>query len=738
MSVNINVLSTFNDAGLKKASAEMGKLNKKVSGGLSAATKTAGAMGAGVLAGAGVAIGALITIGTTFDGVYDSIRATTGKTGAELESLKGSLKIVASNAATSFDDAGTVLATLSSKLGLTGKPLEDMSIALINLSNLTGTDLNGNVEAVSKAFQNFGVSAAYQVPALDVLYRASQQSGVSVSDLSKAMADSGPALRAAGMDFQSSAAFLASLGKAGIDAGDVMPFLKKGLAGAAKAGKDAGTYLTDTFAAIKNAPSDTAAAGEAVRAFGSKGAVMAQLIREGKLSYDDLKASIAGGDTIAKATTDTEDFGEKFTKLKNRIMLALEPFATKAFEIVGEVFDVIGPKVDQVTKFFQEHENVAKVVAAIIGGALVLALIAVNVQLVQMAINVLVATWPVLLIIAAIALLVAAFVYAYFKFEWFREGVHTVFEAVKTAFMLLLDVAKTVFKAVVDVVKNTIIPFFQNTLIPFFKTVFNTIVDVVKNTIIPFFQNTLIPIFISIWETAKNVWDKISAVIQFAWEFVILPVLRSLQLYFDNVLKPQFERFLTIVEFVWGVVSAIISFAWNSIIKPVFDFIVGGVQFIIDKFFTIKDAVSSAFSTIADVIKTPFKAAFNFIVDAWNGTVGGLGFTAPDWLKYIPGAAWFAGKSITVPKLTRFAHEGGIVGGMPGANVPMMLQTGEMVLSQDQQAMLLGRINGGGGGNIINVNMTVAPTADKASIGQAVVESIREYERRSGSGWRAA
>jgi len=718
MAVNITVLSTFNDAGLKKARSEMDKLSKKVESSTSKTIKSAGALGAGVLAAAGVAVGALISIGSTFDGVYDSIRATTGKTGAELGALKDSLKIVASNAATSFDDAGTVLATFSSKLGLTGKPLEDMSIALINLSNITGTDLGTNLGAVTKVMQNFGVAAAYQVPALDVLFRASQQSGVSVSDLATAMADSGPILRAAGLDFQSSAAFLASLSKAGIDAGDVMPFLKKGLAGAAKAGKDAGTYLTDTFAAIKNAPSDTAAASAAVTAFGSKGATMAQLIREGKLSYDDLKASIADGDTIAKATTDTEDFSEKFTKLKNRVMLALEPFASKAFDIVGQVFDFIGPKVDQVTKFFQENENAMAALQIGLGAlaiALLVAGVAASIAAVQMAMLALAelgVTWPIVLIVAGIALLIAAFVYAYFKFEWFRKGVDFVFQSVKNAFMLLWDVAKTVF---------------------------NAVVDVVKNTIIPFFKNTLIPIFISIWETAKNVWDKISAVIQFAWEFVILPVLRSLKLYFDNVLKPQFERFLAIVQFVWGIISAVISFAWNSIIKPVFDFIVGGVQFIIDKFFSFKDAIGSAFSTIADVIKTPFKAAFNFIVDAWNGTVGGLGFTAPDWLKYIPGAAWFAGKSITVPKLTRWAHEGGVVRGAPGANVPMMLQTGEMVLSQDQQAMLLGRINGtgGGAGNVV-INVSVSPTADKAAIGQSIAEALSAYERRSGSGWRAA
>jgi len=711
MAVTISVLSTFSDAGLKKAQAEMGKLNKKVQGGLSAATKTAGAMSAGVLGAAGVAIGGLISIGTTFDSVYDSMRVNTGKTGAELEALKGSLKIVASNAATSFDDAGTVLSTFTSKLGLTGKPLEDMSIAIINLSNITNTDLGSNLDSVTKVMQNFGVMAQYQVPALDMLYRASQQSGIKVSELAASMAESGPMLRQAGFDYADAAAFIAQLSKAGIDASDVMPTLGKAVGAAGKKGISAGKYLDDAFTKIRNAPNDVAAASDAVTLFGTKGAKMAELIRSGAVSFDDFKKSISEGDTIAAATTDTEDFGEKFTKLKNRIMLALEPFATKAFEIIGDVFDKIGPKVDQVTKFFQENEWA--LTALQIGlGAIIVACTILTGVMIALAIAELGVTWPLVLVIAIIALVVAAVIYMWVKFDWFRNGVMFVVNALVTYWKFMFNV---------------------------YKTIFTAIINIIKNTIIPFFTNTLIPIFISIWDTAKTVWNAISAVIDFAWNFIILPVLRDLKLFFDNVLMPIFEQLWSVIKTVWDLISAAISFAWNSIIKPVFDLIVGGVQWVIDKFFTVKDAIGSAFSTVANAIQTPFKAAFNFIVDAWNGTVGGLGFTAPDWLKYIPGAAWFAGKSITIPKLEHWAHEGGIVGGAPGANVPMMLQTGEMVLSQDQQAMLLGRMNGGGGGgNTYAINVNVSPTADKASVGQAVVESIREFERRSGSSWRAA
>ena len=39
-------------------------------------------------------------------------------------------------------------------------------------------------------------------------------------------------------------------------------------------------------------------------------------------------------------------------------------------------------------------------------------------------------------------------------------------------------------------------------------------------------------------------------------------------------------------------------------------------------------------------------------------------------------------------------------------------------------------------GATYNINVNVAPTADKAAVGQSIVEAISSYERRSGAGWR--
>ena len=52
---------------------------------------------------------------------------------------------------------------------------------------------------------------------------------------------------------------------------------------------------------------------------------------------------------------------------------------------------------------------------------------------------------------------------------------------------------------------------------------------------------------------------------------------------------------------------------------------------------------------------------------------------------------------------------------------------------------LLSNSGGGmaGSGSNVTINVSVAPTADKAAIGQTIVEAISSYERRSGDGWRS-
>lgn len=55
-----------------------------------------------------------------------------------------------------------------------------------------------------------------------------------------------------------------------------------------------------------------------------------------------------------------------------------------------------------------------------------------------------------------------------------------------------------------------------------------------------------------------------------------------------------------------------------------------------------------------------------------------------------------------------------------------------------QNGTILPRVpTGGGGGNTYNINVNAAPGAPTAEIGRVTVAAIQEFERRSGTGWRA-
>lgn len=87
--------------------------------------------------------------------------------------------------------------------------------------------------------------------------------------------------------------------------------------------------------------------------------------------------------------------------------------------------------------------------------------------------------------------------------------------------------------------------------------------------------------------------------------------------------------------------------------------------------------IGGAFSSIAGVISSPFRSAFNFVSDAWNNTVGKLSWTVPSWVPVL------GGSTISAPRMAKF-HTGGIVPGAPGSEMVALLQAGERVIPAGQ------------------------------------------------------
>lgn len=316
--------------------------------------------GAALLGGAGLAIAAgagLAKLGESFDAAYDTIRITTGKTGTALSGLQDDFKAVASSVPVDLGQAGDAVALLNQKLGDSGKPLQDISVQLLNLSRMTKTDLKGNIEAVAGTFNQWGVAVGDQSPKLDELFRISQQTGVSFQTLSQGLSQGGAQFRAAGLTFEESGALIGLLAKNGLDAGAVIPALGKAMATAAKEGKPAAEVFQATFDKIKNAPNDVAGAQAAIDVFGAKaGPKFAELIREGKLSYEDFATSIsAGGDTINAAASQTDDWREKLKLLMNKAFIILEPLATKVFSGITTAIDKVTPYFAAMARWLSEN-----------------------------------------------------------------------------------------------------------------------------------------------------------------------------------------------------------------------------------------------------------------------------------------------------------------------------------------------------------------------------------------------
>lgn len=306
-----------------------------------------------IAAGGALVAVAAYKIGETFDNAYDTIRIGTGATGKELEGLEGDFRSVVHDVPVSFGEAATAIAGVNEKLHLSGPLLQERTKQIAELSRLTKTDLNSNLDASAVALNNWNLKGKAQGTALEELFRLTQKTGVGFAQLAQDTATGGAVARTAGLSFEQTASFVALLSQNGIQAGPVWMSLGRAIAEAAKEGRPAADVLRDTFDAIKGAPDATSAAGVAIDTFGQRaGPKLAALIREGKVEYADLARTITqGGDTIHGAAGATDDFAEKWRLLKNRLLLDVEPVMLTIFDTVGDIAEAFTSMPDWVQKF---------------------------------------------------------------------------------------------------------------------------------------------------------------------------------------------------------------------------------------------------------------------------------------------------------------------------------------------------------------------------------------------------
>ena len=317
----------------------------------------------GKLMGAGAAIvgalgvktiaSGLMSIGEEFDSMTDTIIVGTGASGEALDALCDSAKNIATQVPASFEDAGDVVQDLNTRMGMTGKDLEETGKRVIATGKLIGESVD--VSKLTGSFNAFGVANEDAAAKMDYLFGVSQATGIGFNDLTGILETNAPALQNLGFSFEQSANMAGLLDKAGMDASGTMSKMSKALLNLAEPGQSAQEAFQDVIGEMQGYidKGDTAAALDvASKVFGTKGAAQfVGALQSGAFSLENItNAALGAGDGIMGTMEATADWPEKWEILQNKAKAALEPLAgalmtgaTEAMDLLGDALGAIDP-----------------------------------------------------------------------------------------------------------------------------------------------------------------------------------------------------------------------------------------------------------------------------------------------------------------------------------------------------------------------------------------------------------
>ena len=274
---------------------------------------------------------------------FNRIRIGTGATGQAFEDLKGVARDVGSSVSNNFIEIGDAVAGLNTGLDITGKDLEFASKQMLDLSKITGEDLNGSISATTRLMQQWNVQSTELVGTTDKLFRATQLSGIGYTKLAQSLTVNQEALSQFGFSLDESTALLASFEKEGVNSELILKSFTRGLTAFSKAGEKPAVAFGRFVEEIKNAKSSFEATDKAVEIFGNRaGPQLAAAIREGRFEFDEMLSTIVYGEETIKGTREaTKRLTESLSQFKQQLVLIIEPILQpflKALSATLELF----------------------------------------------------------------------------------------------------------------------------------------------------------------------------------------------------------------------------------------------------------------------------------------------------------------------------------------------------------------------------------------------------------------
>ena len=427
----------------------------------------------GPLVAAGTASGAAWQ--TTQDALNE-VTKLTGASGQNLQDMQDIVKDLAKTTPADMHDIATAVGEVNTRFGLTGDALEDTAEQFVKFSQINGTDVTNSIDQVQKAMSAYGLDAEDTTRVLDVLTRTSQNTGVSVDKLTAGLISNGTAFQEMDLDMTQSAMLMGQLEKSGVNMETATNGMRRALKTAAKEGRPVNEVLAELQDTILDDTTGVEGLQAAYDVFGKSGDQIYGAIKAGTLDFKALgEAADDSGGILDKTFEAVQTPAQQFQKILNQLKLlgydvaqAVLPVVSSALEKITKAIEAlnnrwntiapatqkkiiaitlaiaaIGPTLSIVGRVMMGFGKIVQSVGTIVGGlSKALTFLAAN---------------PVVLVIAGIAALVAAFVVLWNKCEAFRDFFIGIWNTIKEkvdAFKTGFQEARTAIADEIDKLKE--------------------------------------------------------------------------------------------------------------------------------------------------------------------------------------------------------------------------------------------------------------------------------------------
>ena len=624
-----------------------------------------------------------------FETAMSKVAAVSGASGKELEDLTAKAREMGSKTKFSASEAAEAM----NYMAMAGWKTEDMLSGIegvMNLAAASGEDLATTSDIVTDALTAFGLSAQDSGHFADVLAAASSNANTNVSMMGETFKYCAPIAGALGFSVEDTAEAIGLMANAGIkstQAGTSLRTIMTNLSGEVKiCGENIGEVtvattnadgsmrdLSDILADCRTAfsglsESEKAATAESLVGKNAMSGFLA-LMNAGEGDITKLSGAIDNCNGVAQSMADT---------MNNNLEGQLTILKSQLQELAISFGEILLPAVKSIVSFLQGFINVLNsmpdgmkqtivtiaLVAAALGPVLIIIgkvisavgtimtivpKVAGVIKAVQGAFAALNATMlanPIVLIIAAIAALVAAFIYLWNTNEEFRQFWIDLWEDIKEIAVAVWEGLKEFFstaweaiRATAETVWNAIAGFFTG-LWEGIKNVFTTVVNAISS-----FLSTA-------WNTIQMVattfWTAISTFFSTIWNG-IKTVVTTVVTAISTFLTTAWNTIKTAITTVLNAIKTVFSTVWNAI-KNVVTTVINGIKNTIT---TVWNGIKNTVTTVVNAIKTAVSTAFSSM---WNGiknTISGIyntiknGFTnAVNFIKNLASSAFSWGADI--------------------------------------------------------------------------------------------